>query len=202
MANISIPSYLDDPLSYIIEAIDSTRGVETSPIHMTVNEKDVEESADSTKSVLFKSKIHVDKNKRSQVRDEIVEHLNTLLDKTTTLPFSNVIVGTKSNPDADQFDVVVKYSGSKPQVIRILVKPSAAGGSGGGAAKTKVQEVGQALFLAIRYMKGKDLECHPTNPKNCLTTVDYEAGMEYVDGPGVTIEEIQSLEQKWKDKDR
>ena len=199
MANISIPSYLDDPLSYIIEAIDSTRGVETSPIHMTVNEKDVEESADSTKSVLFKSKIHVDKNKRSQVRDEIVEHLNTLLDKTTTLPFSNVIVGTKSNPDADQFDVVVKYSGSKPQVIRILVKPSAAGGSGGGAAKTKVQEVGQALFLAIRYMKGKDLECHPTNPKNCLTTADYEAGMDYVDGPGVTIEEIQSLEQKWKD---
>ena len=199
MANISIPSYLDDPLSYIIEAIDSTRGVETSPIHMTVNEKDVEESADSTKSVLFKSKIHVDKNKRSQVRDEIVEHLNTLLDKTTTLPFSNVILGTKSNPDADQFDVVVKYSGSKPQVIRILVKPSAAGGSGGGAAKTKVQEVGQALFLAIRYMKGKDLECHPTNPKNCLTTADYEAGMEYVDGPGVTIEEIQSLEQKWKD---
>ena len=199
MANISIPSYLDDPLSYIIEAIDSTRGVETSPIHMTVNEKDVEESADSTKSVLFKSKIHVDKNKRSQVRDEIVEHLNTLLDKTTTLPFSNVILGTKSNPDADQFDVVVKYSGSKPQVIRILVKPSAAGGSGGGAAKTKVQEVGQALFLAIRYMKGKDLECHPTNPKNCLTTADYEAGMDYVDGPGVTIEEIQSLEQKWKD---
>jgi len=199
MANISIPSYLDDPLSYIIEAIDSTRGVETSPIHMTVNEKDVEESADSTKSVLFKSKIHVDKNKRSQVRNEIVEHLNKLLDKTTTLPFSNVLVGTKSNPDADQFDVVVKYSGDKPQVIRILVKPSAAGGSGGGAAKTKVQEVGQALFLAIRYMKGKDLECHPTNPKNCLTTADYEAGMKYVDGPGVTIEEIQSLEQKWKD---
>ena len=54
MANISIPSYLDDPLSYIIEAIDSTRGVETSPIHMTVNEKDVQESADSTKSDLFK----------------------------------------------------------------------------------------------------------------------------------------------------
>ena len=196
---ITVPSYLEDPLSYIIEAADSTRGVDTTPIHMSVNEKDIEERSDSTKTVLFKSKIHVDKNKRSQVKDEIVNYLNGLLDKQTTLPYSEVIGGTKSNPDADQFDVVIKYAGTKPQVIRVLVKPTAAGGSGGGSAKTKVQEVGQALFLAIRYMKGVDLECHPTNPRNCLTTSDYEAGMRYVDGPGVTIDEIQSLESKWKD---
>ena len=63
MANISIPGYLDDALSYILEAADSTRGVDTTPIHMTVNEKDIEESPDSTKTVLFKTKIHVDKNK-------------------------------------------------------------------------------------------------------------------------------------------
>jgi hypothetical protein len=199
MADISIPGYLNDPLAAIMEAIDSTRGVETSPIHMSVDEKDTPpEAEDSTKSVLFKTKIHVDKNKRSQVKDEIIYYLNNLLDKQTTVSFSEVIPGTKSKPDANQFDVVIKYTGNKPQVIRVLVKPFG-GGSGGGAAKTKVQEVGQALFLAIRYMKGKDLKCHPKNPKECLTTADYEAGMEFVDGPGVTIEEIQSLEQKWHD---
>ena len=190
---------VSDALNYILEAADSTRGVETTPIHMSVNEKDNEEDPDSTKTVLFKSKIHVDKNKRSQVKDEIVDYLNRLLDKQTTLPFSEVISGTKSKPDADQFDVVIKYTGNKPQVIRVLVKPTGGGGSGGGAAKTKIQEVGQAVYLAIRYNKGKDLECHPKNPKDCLTTADYEAGMEKVDGPGVTIQEIQGLEQKWHD---
>ena len=197
MANI--PGYLDDPLSYVLEAVDSAVGEGTTPIHMSVNEKDIEEDPDTTKSVLFKSKIHVDGSKRTQVRDSVVDYLNNLLDNMTTLPFRQVIRGTKSNPDAEQFDVVVKYAGNKAQVIRILVKPTNAGGSGGGAAKTKVQEVGQALFLALRYMKGKDLECHPKNPKHCLTSADYKKAMEKVDGPGVTIEEIQSLEQKWHD---
>jgi len=196
---VNIPGYLDDPLSYVLEAVDSAVGEGTAPIHMTVNEKDIEEDSDNTKSVLFKSKIHVDKSKRTQVRDDVVDYLNNLLDNMTTLPFQQVVRGTKSNPDAEQFDVVVRYTGNKAQVIRILVKPTNAGGSGGGAAKTKVQEVGQALFLAIRYMKGKDLKCHTKNPKECLTTADYKAGMEFVDGPGVTIEEIQSLEQKWHD---
>ena len=195
---ITVPSYLEDPLSYIIEATDSTRGVDTTPIHMSVNEKDNEEDPDSTKSVLFKAKIHVSKSKRSQVKNELIDYLNKLLDKESSLPFNEIIPGTKSKPDADQFDVVIKYIGSKPQVIRILVKP-VGGGSGGGAAKTKIQEVGQAVYLAIRYNKGKDLECHPTNPKDCLSTADYEAGMEKVDGPGVTIQEIQGLEQKWHD---
>ena len=75
MANISIPGYLDDALSYILEAADSTRGVDTTPIHMSVDEKDIPpEAEDSTKSVLFKTKIHVDKNKRSQVKDEIINY--------------------------------------------------------------------------------------------------------------------------------
>jgi len=195
----SIPGYLDDSLSYVLEAVDSAIGEGTTPIHMTVNEKDVEEDPDTTKSVLFKSKIHVDKSKRTQVRDDVVDYLNNLLDNMTTLPFQQVVKGTKSNPDAEQFDVVVRYTGKKAQVIRILVKPTNAGGSGGGAAKTKVQEVGQALFLSMRYMKGKPLKCHTKDPKECLTTADYKAAMEFVDGPGVTIEEIQSLEQKWHD---
>jgi len=197
MANI--PGYLDDSLSYVLEAVDSALGDGTTIIHMSVNEKDIEEDSDTTKSVLFKSKIHVDKSKRTKVRNDIVDYLNNLLDNMTTLPFSQVIAGTKSNPDAEQFDLVIRYSGSKAQVIRILVKPTNAGGSGGGAAKTKVQEVGQALFLSMRYMKGKPLKCHTKDARECLTTADYEEAMKFVDGPGVTIKEIQSLEQKWHD---
>ena len=54
MANI--PGYLDDPLSYVLEAVYSAVGEGTTPIHMSVNEKDIEEDPDNTKSVLFKSK--------------------------------------------------------------------------------------------------------------------------------------------------
>jgi len=193
---LQIRSDVSDALNYILEAADSTRGVETIPIHMSVQSSEGEE--DSTKTVLFKAKIHVSKNRRTQVKDELIEYLNKLLDKENTLPFSAIIRGTKSKPDADQFDMVIKYIGSKPQVIRILVKP-VGGGSGGGAAKTKIQEVGQALYLSLRYQKGKDLKCHPENPKDCLSDDDYKEAMKDVEGPGVTIQEIQGLEQKWHD---
>jgi len=193
---LQIQSDVSDGLNYILEAADSTRGVETIPIHMTVQSSEGEE--DSTKTVLFKAKIHVSKNRRTQVKDELIEYLNKLLDKENSLPFSAIIRGTKSKPDADQFDMVIKYIGSKPQVIRILVKP-VGGGSGGGAAKTKIQEVGQALYLSLRYQKGKDLECHTTDPKKCLSDDDYKEAMKDVEGPGVTIQEIQGLEQKWHD---
>ena len=196
----NVPGYLSDPLGVILEAIDSTRGVETSPIPMSVNEKDVDEDPDSSKAVKYKAKIHVDKNKRTQVRNDIVDYLNNILDNDTTADFQEIKVGTKSNPDADQFDMVIGYAGKKPQVIRILVKPTSAGGSGGGAAKTKIQEVGQALFTAIRYIKGHELECHPTDISKCLTTADYEKGMELVDcNNEVSIQEIEGLEQSWKD---
>jgi len=200
MAKRILPD-VEDVLSYIIEAIDSTRGAEiSSPVHMSVNEKDIEENPDTTKTVLFKSKIHVDKGQRTKVRDDVTDYLNNLLDTKTTLPFKQVIVGTKTKPDADQFDVVVDRNNPKPQVIRILVKPTSAGGSGGGAAKTKIQEVGQAVFAAIRYIEGKDLECHVSDPKKCLDSDDYKKGMAKVDcNNEVTVDEIMGLEQSWKD---
>ena len=197
---INIPGYLNSPLGVTLEAIDSTRGVETSPIPMSVNQSDVDEDPDTTKAVLFKAKIHVNPSRRTAIRDEIVDYLNGVLDKGDFGDFVEVRSGTPTKPDSEQFDVVVKYQGKKAQVIRILVKPTNAGGSGGGAAKTKIQEVGQALFTAIRYLKNKDLECHPDDISNCLTTADYEAGMEYVDcNNEVKIEEIMGLEQEWKD---
>ena len=112
MANaINVPGYLKDPLGILLEAIDSTRGVETSPIPMSVNEKDIDEDVDSTKSVKFKAKIHVDKNKRIQVRDEIVDYLNSILDKGDYSDFQEVKVGTTKNADAEQFDIVTGYIG-------------------------------------------------------------------------------------------
>jgi len=200
MANINVPGYLNGPLSIILEAIDSTRGVETTPIPMSVNQSDIDEDPDTTKAVIFKAKIHVTPSRRIAIRDEIVDYLNGVLDRGDFGDFVEVRSGTPTKPDSEQFDVVVKYSGKKAQVIRILVKPTNAGGSGGGAAKTKIQEVGQALFTAIRYLKNQPLECHPIDISKCLTDADFEEGMKYVDcNNEVKIEEITGLEQEWKD---
>ena len=199
MSDVNVPGYLEGPLSYVFTAIYSALE-DTSPIPMSVNAKDVEENADATRAVLFKAKIHVDRNKRTAIRDKIVDNLNRVLDKDTTADFKGVLAGTKTKPDAEQFDVIVRYTGNdKPQVIRILVKPTG-GGSGGGSVKTKVQEVGQALFLAIRYLKDKPLDCHPSNARACLTASDYEEGMRYVDcNNEVSVNEIMELEQSWKE---
>ena len=70
---ISITPLVEDVLDYILEAADSTRGVETTPIPYPITVVDSEEDPDSTKSVLFKAKIHVSKNKRSQVKNELID---------------------------------------------------------------------------------------------------------------------------------
>ena len=44
----AVPTYLEDPLSYVLEAVDSAVGEGTTPIHMSVNEKDIEEDSDTT----------------------------------------------------------------------------------------------------------------------------------------------------------
>ena len=71
MSDVNVPGYLEGPLSYVFTAIYSALE-DTSPIPMSVNAKDVEENADATRAVLFKAKIHVDRNKRTQIRDKIV----------------------------------------------------------------------------------------------------------------------------------
>ena len=196
---VDIPGYLESALGIMLEAIDSTN-LDSTPIPMSWNEKDIDEKEDSTKGVKFKAKIHVDKGRRIEVRDKIADYLNKILDASNYTDFQKVNVGTVKNPDAEQVEMVIGKLGKKEQVIRILVKPTSAGGSGGGSAKTKVQEVGQALFTAIRYIKGKPLDCHPNNLKKCLSTADYEEGMKLIDcNNEVSIEEIMKLEQSWKD---
>ena len=109
MADINVPGYLESPLSYIFTAIYSVVG-DASPIPMSV--QTMEGESDTTRSVLFKAKIHVDRNKRTEFRDKIVNNLNTVLDKDTTADFKSVLSGTKNKPDAEQFDVVVRYTGT------------------------------------------------------------------------------------------
>ena len=67
MSDVNVPGYLESPLSYVFTAIYSALE-DTSPIPMSVNQRDNEEDPDSTKTVLFKAKIHVDRNKRTQIR--------------------------------------------------------------------------------------------------------------------------------------
>ena len=94
---INIPGYLNGPLGVILEAIDSTRGEETSPIPMSVNQSDVDEDPDTTKAVLFKAKIHVNPSRRTAIRDEIVDYLNGVLDKGDFGDFVEVRSGTPRN---------------------------------------------------------------------------------------------------------
>ena len=55
MSDVNVPGYLESPLSYVFTAIYSALE-DTSPIPMSVNQRDNEEDPDSTKTVLFKAK--------------------------------------------------------------------------------------------------------------------------------------------------
>ena len=79
MANTNIPSYLQGPLGVILEANDSTRGVETTPIPMSVNQKDIDEDPDTTKAVLLKQRFMLLQVEEIAIRDEIVDYLNGVL---------------------------------------------------------------------------------------------------------------------------
>ena len=191
---MSIKSQYLDPFQMIMEAVDSTRGAETTPIPMDY--KDLEDVGSAAK-VQEQAKIFVPESRREQVRDDIVDYLNQKLDSADDFGGSEVI----SYPNKMQLDLVIGYSGKKPQVIRLEVKPENRGGSGGGAAATKIQEVGMAVFTAIRYYKkgNNDLECHTNDPKKCLDSEDYSMGMSHVDcNNEVTVDEIMSLSQDWK----
>jgi len=159
--------------------------------------------ADSENNIQIALTVYVPESKRIEVRDKVADYLEGLIDKGDAALGYSVNLGTKSNLQKQQFDLVMRYTDpiklKKPQVIRVYVKPVNAGGSGGGSAATKVQEVGMALFCAIRYMKNKDLECSPKSAEGCLEDKDYEDAWKFVDGPGVTLEEIKGLSQDWKD---
>tara|TARA_B100000029_G_scaffold146985_1_gene142332 strand:+ start:260 stop:1837 length:1578 start_codon:yes stop_codon:yes gene_type:complete len=152
---------------------------------------------DSIETVQIAAKIHVPKAKRLQVRDDAAGYLNYYMQQDPGLGVE-VITGTAKKPDKEKLDFVIRQEGKKKQLIRIEIKPTNVGGSGGGSAATTIQETALATFLAMRYDKGSDLECHPTNTKNCITTADYRKGLAQVDHNNkVKVEEIMALESDW-----
>jgi|TARA_B100000287_G_C20612698_1_gene772713 hypothetical protein len=193
---VKIPDRNDTSFSSLMEALDDTLGAENNVVLMDVLKV---EDKDSEKTVQIALKVFVPQAKRTITRDKVASYLNDQLDDGKDIGITEVRLGTKSNPYKEQLDLVIREVGSKVQVIRVEIKPTNSGGSGGGSAATTIQESGMALFTAIRYLKNKDLECHPERPEDCLTDEDYIEGMKYVDAPGATIEDIKSLPYFWKD---
>ena len=192
--SVAIPDRNDTSFSSLLEALDNVLEDQNIVLMdlMKVEDKD------SDKTVQIALKVFVPQIKRTTTRDMVASYLNNKLDKGIDIGIEEVKVGTNSNPYKEQLDLVIRKIGKKSQVIRVEIKPTNSGGSGGGTAATTIQESGMALFAAIRYLKNKDLECHPERPEDCLTDDDYIEGMKHVDAPGVTIEEIKSLPSFWK----
>tara|TARA_R100001510_G_C7638842_1_gene196645 strand:- start:44 stop:1633 length:1590 start_codon:yes stop_codon:yes gene_type:complete len=161
------------------------------------------EDKDSEKAVQVALKIHVPQAARIRTRDFVADYLEKRLDAGETFALF-VTTGTKTKPDKEQLDVVLRYGNpdkqTKPQVIRLEIKPPG-GGSGGGAKATTIQEVAQCVYASIRYKKGKDLECHTTNAENCITLPDIEDALKNVNqgNDNVTAQDIDGMTAEWKE---
>ena len=161
------------------------------------------EDKDSEKAVQVALKIHVPQAARIRTRDFVADYLEKRLDAGETFALF-VTTGTKTKPDKEQLDVVLRYGNpdkqTKPQVIRLEIKPPG-GGSGGGAKATTIQEIAQCVYASIRYKKGKDLECHTTNAENCITLPDIEDALKNVNqgNDNVTAKDIDGMTAEWKE---
>tara|TARA_B100001250_G_C19767160_1_gene775329 strand:- start:51 stop:1688 length:1638 start_codon:yes stop_codon:yes gene_type:complete len=206
MANIVIEGKNEEAFDAVLQAFGSVIDTDVIPMSNWSVEPD-----DSTKTVQIGAKVHVPRTQRISIRDRVADYLERLIDNNR-LSAERVITGTKSNPLKEQFDLVIRYEKPleengkvltekqrKPQVIRIEIKPENTGGARGGSDNTTIQEFALAVFLAIRYNEGKDLECHPTSSDGCLDENDYVYGLSMVDGRNKpSVEDIMSLDGTWK----
>ena len=169
----------------------------------TIFSKFDSEARDSEKTVQVLLKITVPQAARMRTRDFVADHIEKRLDRGETFALS-VMTGTKSKPDKEQLDVVMRYGDpvkqTKPQVIRLIIKPPG-GGSGGGAKATTIQEVAQCVYTSIRYTRGKKLECHPEKPQECITLPEIEDALKNVNQgtDNVTAQDIDSMTAEWKE---
>lgn len=160
------------------------------------------EDADSEKSVQVALKIHVPQAARMRTRDFVANYIEQRLDRGETFALS-VMTGTKSKPDKEQLDVVLRYGDpvkqTKPQVIRLEIKPPG-GGSGGGAKATTIQEIAQCVYGSIRYERGKELECHPDKAEECITLPEIQDALKNVNqgSDNITAEDIDGMTAEWK----
>ena len=190
---ISIPQKNEESFRALLKAFAKATDSDIVPM----SKLELEEKEDSTATVQIAAKIHVPASKRLQVRDDAAGYLNFFMQKDPSLG-EEVILGTPKKPDKEKLDFIMRTDGKKRELIRIEIKPTNVGGSGGGSAATTVQEVALATFLAMRYQKGTALECHPEQGKNCLTVDDYKKGLADVDhGNKVKVDEIMALDSTW-----
>ena len=180
---ITILQENEDQFRAVLDAFANATDNDVIPIS-----KFEQQDGDSTKRIKISCKVHVESGKRLRVRDQVADYLGEQADKGQ-LDIVDVTLGTKSKPDKETLDVIVRENPT--EVIRIAIKPINSGGSGGGSAATTVQETALATFLAMRYDKGTALECHPSRSDGCIDEDDYIKGLKQVDCAGkVTVEEI------------
>ena len=193
MANIVISGKNEEGFEAILKAFSSVIDTDVIPMSNWVVEPD-----DSDKAVQIKAKVHVPQGQRMKVRDKVADYLNNMIDNGQ-LDALKVIEGTKTKPLKEQFDLVLREVGKKTQVIRIEIKPENTGGARGGSDNTTIQEYALAVFVAIRYKKGKDLVCDTTKAEQCLDENDYIYGLSMVDGRSKPkVEQIMELDTTWK----
>ena len=164
------------------------------------------EDDDSQKVVQVALKIHVPQAARMQTRDFVADYLERRLDAGETFGLF-VMTGTKSNPDKEQLDLVLRYTNpqdqTKPQVIRLEIKPPS-GGSGGGAAQTTLQEIAQCAYTALRYTKGagknNDLKCDAKNAQDCIKLPELEEALKKVKQgkDNIKATDIDGMTAEWK----
>ena len=189
---ITILQENEDQFRAVLDAFANATDNDVIPIS-----KFEQQDGDSTKRIKISCKVHVEAGKRLRVRDQVADYLGDQADKGQ-LDIVDVTLGTKSKPDKETLDVIVRENPT--EVIRIAIKPINSGGSGGGSAATTVQETALATFLAMRYDKGAPLECHPSRSDGCIDEDDYIKGLKQVDCAGkVTVEEIMGLDASWKE---
>ena len=193
---IEIPAKNDPAWGAIVEAF----GKFTKELIIPMDVNKVEDK-DSTKKVQVAAKFYLPISDRLRVKQQVVDYLEDRLDAGEDFAYEIQAPTGKWN-----IDLVVRYNNEKekksPQVIRVELKPTGSGGSRGGSANTTIQEVGMAAFIALRLKRGTDLVCHPTaaNPEQCLTPEHYAEGISLVKTKDrVTSQQIEELEQNWKD---
>ncbi|ADO99260.1 hypothetical protein Syn1_159 [Prochlorococcus phage Syn1] len=105
-----------------------------------------------------------------------------------------VAVGKKKGSEIPSLDIHVGIENNKTQVIRVEFKPENSAGSGGGSAKTAVQESAACLYNALRFhVFNKDME-----PGMMITEDDLTKASDFIDCPSVTLEQMMGFDEDWQ----
>jgi hypothetical protein len=100
----------------------------------------------------------------------------------------------KKGSEIPSLDIQVGSENNKVKVIRVEFKPSKSAGSGGGAAKTKIQESAACLYNALRFhVFNTDME-----PGMMITEDDLAKASQYIDTPDATMEEMMGFDPDWQ----